>query len=233
MHKKTSRKLVYTLSSQSSHYGHSLGVNSLAIDPNTPAEDSLLYSPPSSSSSSIVRNANGDNHEDAEQKDSEPPSGILYSAGRDGAINAWTIHNMDLSPHDYYSDSLAKSSDFANKTSTSSTSLLSEALKNEGTNNSLRIPSTKPQPASIRSISIGNDRSTSSVSKLLGPSLTAFLHAPPPETNASPLVNQHTLHSTTAGYTTFGISGQNHTNWVNDIVLVNNKQQGKYNLFFY
>jgi WD40 repeat protein len=63
MVKKASRRLVYALSSASSDVGgHSLGVNSLAID-NTPATDS---------------------------------QGTLYSAGRDGIINAWNLKDMNL-----------------------------------------------------------------------------------------------------------------------------------------
>lgn len=214
MARKTSRKLVYTLSSESSHNGHSLGVNSLAIDPNAPQQDSLLFASPSSSPTNSLHNKGAEPRKDA------PPSGILYSAGRDGAINAWRIHDTDLSPTDYSTDRLPKSSEPG---VSSSTSLLSEALKNEG-NPSTRPPTQRPQPPSIRSFNNDIEHATTSVSKLIGPSIAAFLRAPPPDpfsyTIKKPALPRE------GGYTTFGLSGQNHTNWVNDIVLVNNQQQG-------
>ncbi|KAK9369730.1 hypothetical protein V1509DRAFT_618934 [Lipomyces kononenkoae] len=46
MVRKTSRKITYLLASQSSHHGHTLGINSLAVDPNPPSSQysGLLYS---------------------------------------------------------------------------------------------------------------------------------------------------------------------------------------------
>lgn len=64
MSKRVSKRLVYVMSSNSSNVGHSLGVNSLAIDP-TPQENSST-------------------------------SGLLYSAGRDGLVNCWSLDNMNL-----------------------------------------------------------------------------------------------------------------------------------------
>ncbi|KAK9352567.1 hypothetical protein V1523DRAFT_366516 [Lipomyces doorenjongii] len=46
MVRKTSRKITYLLASESSHHGHTLGINSLAVDPNPPSSlySGLLYS---------------------------------------------------------------------------------------------------------------------------------------------------------------------------------------------
>ncbi|KAK9240217.1 hypothetical protein V1525DRAFT_448386 [Lipomyces kononenkoae] len=46
MVRKTSRKITYLLASQSSHHGHTLGINSLAVDPNPPSSQysGQLYS---------------------------------------------------------------------------------------------------------------------------------------------------------------------------------------------
>ena len=63
MVRKSSKRLVYVLSSDSSSTGHSLGVNSLAIDPE-PIQPGV--------------------------------NSILYTAGRDGIINSWSLNNMNL-----------------------------------------------------------------------------------------------------------------------------------------
>ncbi|KAK9242641.1 hypothetical protein V1506DRAFT_479838 [Lipomyces tetrasporus] len=46
MVRKTSRKITYLLASESSHHGHTLGINSLAVDPSPPSSEysGLLYS---------------------------------------------------------------------------------------------------------------------------------------------------------------------------------------------
>ncbi|ODQ66210.1 WD40 repeat-like protein [Nadsonia fulvescens var. elongata DSM 6958] len=69
MSRKTSRRLVYTLSSPSaSSHGHILGINSLSLDPTRFESDS-------------------------------PNSGVgtLYTAGRDGVVTGWGLDHLDLS----------------------------------------------------------------------------------------------------------------------------------------
>jgi WD40 repeat protein len=58
MVKKSTKRLVYVLSPSGSSSGHSLGVNSLAIDP----------------------------------RGTDTSSGCLYTAGRDGIIHSWDLH---------------------------------------------------------------------------------------------------------------------------------------------
>lgn len=207
MARKTSRKLVYTLSSESSHHGHSLGVNSLAIDPNPPAPDSLLYAPP-------PQDASINKPSDSSVGSPSLPSGTLYSAGRDGTINAWRIYDTDLAPQDYFSDPLAsRTAQLDNATSSPNETVMFDTARSR-------------RPSTIHRHSFQDaDISTSSISKLLGPSLAAFLQAPPPDNITS---HPNNLKSSLNGFTTFGLSGQNHTNWVNDIVLVNNYTQGKF-----
>lgn len=211
MNKKSSRKLVYTLSSPSSHNGHSLGVNSLAIDPNSPDEDSLLYQQILQHSSTVKQtNDNSD-------KIFIPPSGVLYSAGRDGAINAWGIHDMDLLPPDFSTTSQTDNS----LNTTENSTFLPQNPARPDINYNLR---QNGQPKrSLRNFSATTDHSTSSVSKILGHSLAAFLH-PADVPQVRPGLSKPVLKD---GFTSFGHSGQNHTNWVNDIVLVNNRKQGK------
>ncbi|KAK9469719.1 hypothetical protein V1512DRAFT_256887 [Lipomyces arxii] len=67
MVRKTSRKITYLLASNNSHHGHTLGVNSLAVDSN-----------PTSNC-----------------------DGVLYSAGRDGMIMAWSLQDMNLHSSPY------------------------------------------------------------------------------------------------------------------------------------
>lgn len=94
MARKSSKKLVYVLSSNTSDTGHSLGVNALAVD----------------SGNSAASQGAG--------------SGILYSAGRDGLINTWQLNGMDLSISQDSALSLAgirspsRPSSIKNKTST-------------------------------------------------------------------------------------------------------------------
>lgn len=211
MNKKSSRKLVYTLSSPSSHNGHSLGVNSLVIDPNAPDEDSLLYQQILQHSSTVKQTS------DNSDQIFVPPSGVLYSAGRDGAINAWGIHDMDLLPPDF---STADQTDNSQTTIDNSTFSPQNPARAD-VNYNLR---QNGQPKrSLRNFSVTTDHSTSSVSKILGHSLAAFLH-PADAPQVRPMISKPVLKD---GFTSFGLSGQNHTNWVNDIVLVNNRKQGK------
>lgn len=241
MAKKSSRKLVYTLSSQSDLNGHSLGINSLAVDPNPLNSDSKLYS--HTPDSSFVR-----------KDHSEPPSnpndvsGILYSAGRDGSIIAWQLQDMNLDCTDYKShlyDPSSLNSDpssrrpnpafdtasVASSASTVSSAPLTKASLVESSNisksSAYTLSSSSRYPKSISSLA--SDLNETSA-RLIDPSLSAFLNTPPvsdaPTIPPIPLKNQH-------GKTTFKVSAPVHTNWVNNIILVNNNQSGTLFLFFF
>jgi hypothetical protein len=215
MNKKSSRKLVYTLSSPSSHNGHSLGVNSLAIDPNPPDQDSLLYQ------QIFQQSSTGNKSDDGPAQPFVSPSGVLYSAGRDGAINAWGIHDMNFFPPDF---STAAPTDTNTTTRDNSTVSVADPARTDLNYN----PRQPGQPSrTIRNFSVNTDHSTSSVSKILSHSLAAFLH-PADVLPVPPFASQGPKAAVKDGFTTFGLSGQNHTNWVNDIILVNNRKQGMY-----
>ncbi|VVT47129.1 uncharacterized protein SAPINGB_P001557 [Magnusiomyces paraingens] len=200
MARKSSRKLVYTLASHSTPLqGHSLGVNALAVDPNPPPSSSLLLQHPSNSYISP--------HNDL---DPSSISGTLYSAGRDGTIVAWQLHNMDLHSTDY-----RKLSSDPPDTQISSTLL----PINSSTNT---IDSSDPSSRALR------------------PSLAAYLAAnksipipspPPPQSQSPPPTTTITTSSSSSSpsstqppSTSYATAGQIHTNWVNDILLVNNNQ---------
>lgn len=242
MAKKSSRKLVYTLSSQSSLQGHSLGVNSLAIDPTPPAPDSNLSSVPLHNPAiSNTHSINGLQ----DPSDDSSISGVLYSAGRDGSIIAWNLCDMNLSSPQYISSSSASSSDPLSNT-TNNTSLLlptppsqqqqpqqqyyvHERQFSVGSNMSIprQISSYNNYPRSINSLTSDN---THSKSHFLGPSLAAFLNSVTPnDAPTIPPLPSKSHH----GKTTFGICGQIHTNWVNDILLINNNKSGMFIVFLF
>lgn len=178
---------------QSSLQGHSLGVNSLAIDPTSPPTDSKLY-----------------DYDD----DNQHTSGILYSAGRDGNIVAWKLTDMDLETTKYPVQAPHTIPPITHSSPAVSSRVPS--LPRNVNTNSDPIP-TPLKPVSSLLSSSQNDSS----SRLINPSLTAFLNSVPRnDIPTIPAFPQNAVH----GKTFFKVAGPIHTNWVNDILLVNNKK---------
>lgn len=228
MTRKSSRKLVYTLASQSSLQGHSLGVNSLAVDPSPPPPDSLLASDP----------ANDTTPESVSGTTPSEINGILYSAGRDGTIVAWQLRDMDLATTRYPPAGSPPSEPPA------SSSSFSVAAAPPPPPPSRPVPSAstssftashRPPSSSVNSYprSIASTDPSDPMSRALRPSLAAYLSSNKtlqhPDAPTIPPIPQTKSQKTSHihGLTTYSVAGQIHTNWVNDILLINNNQSGK------
>ncbi|KAK9454652.1 hypothetical protein V1511DRAFT_357712 [Dipodascopsis uninucleata] len=124
MVRRTSRKITYLLAADNSHHGHTLGVNALAVDP-------------------TARSFNDTGMRASEVRDSATSedgdvSGILYSAGRDGLINAWNLHDMNINRHSIDPfDTLDESGDLSE---------IDELDETNGHNESSQVPQPQQQP---------------------------------------------------------------------------------------
>lgn len=251
MVRKSSRKIVYTLTPQSSLQGHSLGVNSLAIDSTPPPPDSLLLG--QDQHSSYTHHATPQPLDDAGDV-----NGILYSAGRDGSIIAWQLRDMNLDTPQYLK-SLPASENNA-LASTDSTPAYPLALASSSNSTSAPIvvsPTAATQRSLYQTTSGGSALSPTATSsrrikhksissvlsagsgtsagldpndvtpRLIGPALAAFLNsAPRIDTPTIPPIPPKGRH----GKTAFKVAGPIHTNWVNDILLINDN---KFGMFFF
>lgn len=212
---------MYTLGPESSLQGHSLGVNGLAIDPNPPSPDSLLYDNyDNNHANGNLNNGNDDDNNDGNKN----ISGIFYSAGRDGNIIAWQLCDMNLESTNYtptQTQSLPNSHQQPQSQSslTSPSTSVPGSVTTNNTTTAASSPFSHTKKKSISSLLISDKNE--SVSRLIGPSLAAFLNATPPQADiptipAFPPKGQN-------GKTVFKVAGPIHTNWVNDILLTNDK----------